>query len=218
MDAGISDITIWLDRLILVYSVIIMLSYTGIWVVSGFALRKHKKKEKNREYEKAVSIVENIKALMHIPYNNYEVIVVNDGSHDKSLDRAIEAYKMERVHFYDSQLLVTKRVRGVYHSSNPAYWLVFEWMAPWEKVMGLIYFLVLMAVGSINWSFFLFCHCLSGNDFSPVQERVTDYETLLIGPGRAFLLTFYECILVIKRQHILVSGTKRLGCYEADRV
>jgi cellulose synthase/poly-beta-1,6-N-acetylglucosamine synthase-like glycosyltransferase len=140
MNAAISGITHWLDQLILIYSVTIMVSYAGIWVVSGVALRRHKRKERNREYEKAVtspfelavsviapcyneadSIVENIKALMHIHYNNYEVIIVNDGSSDKSLERAIEAYEMERVHFYDSQRIATKRVRGVYHSGNPAY-------------------------------------------------------------------------------------------------
>jgi cellulose synthase/poly-beta-1,6-N-acetylglucosamine synthase-like glycosyltransferase len=140
MGVGVISIISLVDQLILVYSLAIMFSYAGIWFVSGIALRRYKKRDRNREYEKAVtspfelavsiiapcyneadSIVENIKALLHIHYNNYEVIVVNDGSSDKSLERAIEAYDMERVHFYDAQRISTRDIKGVYHSRNPAY-------------------------------------------------------------------------------------------------
>lgn len=140
METTICFISSWVDRGLLIYSLIIMFSYFGIWMVSGFALRKYKKKDRNRDYEKAVtspfelavsivapcyneadSIVENIKALLHIHYNNYEVIIVNDGSSDDSLENAIEAYEMERIHFYDSQRIATRSLRGIYHSRNSAY-------------------------------------------------------------------------------------------------
>jgi hypothetical protein len=128
------------EHLILIYSVSIIFSYVAICGVSCFALNRYIRGKRHKDYERAVtspfeldvsiiapcyneqdSIVENIKALLHIHYNNYEVIIVNDGSSDRSLGKAIEAYDLEKKHFYYAPRIETQQVKAVYHSRNTAY-------------------------------------------------------------------------------------------------
>jgi cellulose synthase/poly-beta-1,6-N-acetylglucosamine synthase-like glycosyltransferase len=72
-------------------------------------------------YNEGETIVDNIRALLNIHYNNFEVIVVNDGSSDNSLSKAIESYEMERTHFYSPQRIKTQDIKGIYKSRNEAY-------------------------------------------------------------------------------------------------
>lgn len=72
-------------------------------------------------YNEAASIVENARSLLSIFYENLEVVIVNDGSKDDSLDRLIKAYDMKKLPFFVHEQLSTKRVRGIYKSSNPVF-------------------------------------------------------------------------------------------------
>jgi cellulose synthase/poly-beta-1,6-N-acetylglucosamine synthase-like glycosyltransferase len=72
-------------------------------------------------YNEASSIIENVRSLLSLHYNNLEVIVINDGSKDDSLERLISAYDLYKIDFFVNQQLKTKPVRGVYKSRNPVY-------------------------------------------------------------------------------------------------
>ncbi len=50
-------------------------------------------------YNEGANIIENVRSLLNIHYNNVELIVINDGSQDDSLQKLIEAYEMEILHF-----------------------------------------------------------------------------------------------------------------------
>lgn len=45
-------------------------------------------------YNEGFTIEENVKSLLSLNYNNYEVIVVNDGSKDNSMDILIQTYDL----------------------------------------------------------------------------------------------------------------------------
>jgi len=62
-----------------------------------------------------------VKSLLSIHYPNYEVVLVNDGSRDRTLLRLIEEYQLEEVDFSVHYALKTKKVRAVYKSKNPTY-------------------------------------------------------------------------------------------------
>lgn len=118
----------------------ILLSYWIISVVSYKVVRSYiKETEKERfdelmgspflpsisiiapAYNESVTIVDNIRSLLSLHYGKLEVIVVNDGSKDNTLQMAIDAYDLEKVDwFYDMQV-DTKKVRGVYKSKNPSF-------------------------------------------------------------------------------------------------
>lgn len=72
-------------------------------------------------YNEAATIVENVRSLLNIYYNNFEVIIINDGSKDDSLKKLIEVYDLHEVPHFTEQPLPTKRIRGIYRSRNPVY-------------------------------------------------------------------------------------------------
>jgi poly-beta-1,6-N-acetyl-D-glucosamine synthase len=72
-------------------------------------------------YNEGANIIENVRSLLSIYYNNLELIVINDGSKDDSMSKLIKAYQLEPVQLTYSQQLQTKEVKAVYKSTNPVY-------------------------------------------------------------------------------------------------
>lgn len=72
-------------------------------------------------YNESKTIVDNVRTQLALHYNDYEVILVNDGSRDDSLERLIAAFHLEKRDIKIPQHLPTKEVKGVYRSTNPAY-------------------------------------------------------------------------------------------------
>lgn len=76
-------------------------------------------------YNEELSIVDSVRALLALQYPRHEVIVVNDGSSDATLQRMIEAFAMEPTDRQQLVALQNTRVTGVYtSSSNPNLLLV----------------------------------------------------------------------------------------------
>jgi len=72
-------------------------------------------------YNEERAIVENIRALLSLYYNNYEVVIVNDGSTDETFQRMLDAYDMVRVSYFFDYRLPCERIKGVYKSRNAAF-------------------------------------------------------------------------------------------------
>lgn len=72
-------------------------------------------------YNEAATIVENVRSLLNIYYNHFEVIIINDGSKDDSLQKLVEVYDLEPVPYFAEQVIATKPIRAVYKSRNPVY-------------------------------------------------------------------------------------------------
>ncbi|WP_456462696.1 glycosyltransferase family 2 protein [Lutibacter sp.] len=73
-------------------------------------------------YNESLNIVENVRSLLSNHYVNYDVIIINDGSKDDSLEKLIEAYDLVNVNYLINQQISTQPLRkGVYKSTNPAF-------------------------------------------------------------------------------------------------
>ena len=72
-------------------------------------------------YNEGANIVENVRSLLNIYYNHLELIVINDGSKDDSMAKLIAAYQLVPVHVSYHPQLTTKKVKGIYKSSNPVF-------------------------------------------------------------------------------------------------
>ena len=73
-------------------------------------------------YNESLNIVENVRSLLSTHYVNYDVIIVNDGSSDNSLEKLIKAYDLEKVEYLINEKIPTKPLRaGVFKSKNPAF-------------------------------------------------------------------------------------------------
>lgn len=73
-------------------------------------------------YNESLNIIENVRSILSSHYVNYDVIIVNDGSKDDSLEKLIAAYDLVKVNFLINQQIPTKPIRaGVFKSTNPAF-------------------------------------------------------------------------------------------------
>jgi cellulose synthase/poly-beta-1,6-N-acetylglucosamine synthase-like glycosyltransferase len=125
---------------IFLYSTVLLLSYLAIALFSIGETRRYMQKNSFTDYRvlassvhapsvsilapaynEGMTIVENIRSLLSIYYVNLEVIVINDGSKDDSLQKMIQAYELERIDYFVDYKIQTKEVRGVYKSRNPVY-------------------------------------------------------------------------------------------------
>ena len=128
------------NALMLLFAYLIMSSYLFLSMVSIFSMRNYMRKNGfvnyqtilNSElaphltliapaYNEERTIKENVQSLLSLNYNNYEVIIVNDGSKDKTLDFLLKAYDLEPVELEVNDVLKTKPVKRVYKSRNKAF-------------------------------------------------------------------------------------------------
>ena len=73
-------------------------------------------------YNESLNVVENVRSLLSNHYVNYNVVIVNDGSKDDSLEKLIEAYDLEKIDYVINEKIKTQPLRaGVFKSKNPAF-------------------------------------------------------------------------------------------------
>ena len=72
-------------------------------------------------YNEGLTIVENIRSLMSLRYVDYEVMVVNDGSKDDTLEKMIEAYDLVLVEQEIDPDWKSKPIRGIYKSKHRSF-------------------------------------------------------------------------------------------------
>ena len=137
----------WLDTGIVIFNYFIlffassvMLSYLILALISATSLKSYLKKNRfvnynallalksspkvsviAPAYNEGMTILENVKSLLAINYNNFDVIVVNDGSKDNSIPILIEAFDLEVSNRQYISYINTKKVKSIYTSKNPTY-------------------------------------------------------------------------------------------------
>lgn len=115
-------------------------SYLLLGIFSALELRKYLRKNSYINYNSLVlsplspmitiiapafneskTIIDNIRTLLSLYYNNFEVILVNDGSTDDTFNKVKEAYDLVKVNYYFDYRIPCEKIRGVYKSKNPSY-------------------------------------------------------------------------------------------------
>lgn len=69
-------------------------------------------------YNEEVSIVDCLKMLLEVDYPDFEIIVINDGSKDKTLEKITNAFALEKINITKNYELNTAKIREVYHGIN----------------------------------------------------------------------------------------------------
>lgn len=77
-------------------------------------------------YNESVTIVESVRSLLTLRYADYEIVVVNDGSSDGTLERLIAAFELERIERVATSDVPTATVHRVYRSKRHPNLLVVD--------------------------------------------------------------------------------------------
>jgi len=119
------------------YSTFIVLSYIMLIVLAIRGIKKHSilhsdeytiKTLKDSPYAPGISIIapayneektilDNVQSMLRLEYPNYEVIVINDGSKDKTLELLVDEYKLVKVPYAYVEKVRTKPFRALYKST-----------------------------------------------------------------------------------------------------
>jgi cellulose synthase/poly-beta-1,6-N-acetylglucosamine synthase-like glycosyltransferase len=76
-------------------------------------------------YGEEATCVESTQSLLALEYPDYEVIVINDGSKDRTFERMVAAFDMKEAFRMPIASIPTAEVRGIYQSSRmPNLWLI----------------------------------------------------------------------------------------------
>ena len=65
-------------------------------------------------YNEEATIIDNITSLLDLNYPEFEIIVVNDGSKDKTLEKVIEHFKLRKIDVEINVQVYCKEIKGVY--------------------------------------------------------------------------------------------------------
>jgi cellulose synthase/poly-beta-1,6-N-acetylglucosamine synthase-like glycosyltransferase len=77
-------------------------------------------------HNEELSIVESVNSLLSLEYPLYEVIVVNDGSTDGTLQKLQEAFDLQRTKWVFRKSIDTKPVKGIYKSLSHSKLIVLD--------------------------------------------------------------------------------------------
>jgi cellulose synthase/poly-beta-1,6-N-acetylglucosamine synthase-like glycosyltransferase len=133
----IAEIASWL---FLFYGIIISLGYSFAAIFSFLEIRDYKRKHNFQAeftllqssslpsisvlapaYNEEANVVENVRSLLTLNYPSYEIVIINDGSKDGTLQQLIQTFDLEEKDFKYYQFISTQKVRAVYKSRNKAY-------------------------------------------------------------------------------------------------
>jgi cellulose synthase/poly-beta-1,6-N-acetylglucosamine synthase-like glycosyltransferase len=120
-----------IEKLLIIYFVLYLIIDIGLFVYSLSVFRR--KKNRNGRmidfkghlvsiivpaFNEDVSIVHCTKMLLELDYPEYEVIVVNDGSHDSTLEELKTNFDLIQAEHVPSEQLVTKSVKQIYNTHD----------------------------------------------------------------------------------------------------
>jgi hypothetical protein len=124
--------------LVLSFTVIAM--YLTIMMLSALEMRDHRRKNRFADYQDIItspiapgvsilapaynegqSIVQNAQSLLSLHYGKFEVIIINDGSKDDTLQKLIDAFQLKLTNYAYFPEIESKAVKGVYKSINSSF-------------------------------------------------------------------------------------------------
>jgi cellulose synthase/poly-beta-1,6-N-acetylglucosamine synthase-like glycosyltransferase len=72
-------------------------------------------------FNEAVTIIQNVRSLLTLNYPRFEVLIVNDGSTDNTLQKLIDEFQLVQVDFAYNERIKSQPVKRLFKSTNSAY-------------------------------------------------------------------------------------------------
>lgn len=67
-------------------------------------------------YNEEKTIIDNIQALLSLEYGEFELVIINDGSKDQTIDKIINQFDMKKIEMPYRKKIDTKEIKGIYLS------------------------------------------------------------------------------------------------------
>ena len=83
-------------------------------------------------YNESATIIDNVHSLLSINYHKFELIVVNDGSKDDTLEKLINEFHLDPIVFEYDTVIKSKPIKKIYKSRN----LAFRNLVVIDKING----------------------------------------------------------------------------------
>lgn len=129
----------WYQNVVFVYCCSIYTIYTMLTFFSYFSIVANMRRNRIREklvliqsslspgisiitgaFNEEMTIIHNVRSLLNMNYPLFEVIIVNDGSTDKTLDKLIKEFQLTEVEFAYHYFIHSSPVLRIFKSENPA--------------------------------------------------------------------------------------------------
>ena len=147
LDILIHRVYFFFESSVILYVFIINSIYFVLTITAFFSLRRHHANFSPAEqallmqspltpaislivpaHNEAMSVKESVGCMLRLQYPRYEVIVVNDGSKDKTIDILIDEFKLYRSARAPTGELPTQPIRAIYESREPLRLVVIDKM------------------------------------------------------------------------------------------
>jgi len=140
MGSVLSQFTEIASWLFLIYGSIISAGYLFTAIYSIIEIRDYKRRNNFEDdiallqslnlpaisilapaFNEGLNIVENVRSLLTINYPSFEIVIINDGSSDNSMELLFAEYDLEKKDILYHNFVKTKDIKGIYKSRNKAF-------------------------------------------------------------------------------------------------
>ena len=131
---------IFYQSTVFIYGTILLVIYALLAIMSFISIGNYTKKNASINYEvivesplapgisviapaynEGVTIIQNVRSLLTLNYPKFEVIIINDGSTDDTLEKLIDEFQLIQVDYAYRQKLNCAEVKRIFKSTNHAY-------------------------------------------------------------------------------------------------
>src|SRR5271154_1318486 len=145
LDILVHRVYFFFESAVILYVFVINTIYFFLTLIAYFSLTKHHRQFTPVEsdalrrspllpaislivpaYNESATCRESVGGMLRLDYPNYEVVVVNDGSKDNTLQVLIEEFHLYKSALVPNGTLVTKPIRQMYQSADPVRLVVID--------------------------------------------------------------------------------------------
>jgi len=128
------------ESTLFVYGLVLLIVYALLAFFSMLAIRGYLQKNNDHQldllasspmapgitilapaFNEGLTIISNVRSLLTLNYPRYEIVLINDGSTDNTMQLLIDEFKMVVVEYAYNAKIRTQPVKKIYKSTDPAY-------------------------------------------------------------------------------------------------